>query len=583
LASRAEDHDGDHDTTPEAAFGSELRHLREDHEVSIREVARRLGRTHSQLSVLERGKPLAPEWMVRAYATQFGQNIDVWLAKRRLAVTRRHELDRALEQRMQGIWPSPVCLEPAVVAVRARVGASSPARLMRARSGVIPYCARYDLRARLRRWVDDDDAFATCIIGGRAGSGKTRLGVELCEHANGRGWRETGFLPTRVEWSALQPLRDVTGGRLVVVDYAENRIEQLEQILPLLTSSAAAGSRVRLVLLVRSAPPFGTDWRVVLSDRSIVLDPVLDDAEQHILDDLPLEPGQRKELFDAAATAVAERTGVSAAARSWALARVREELAGNRFAHPLMVIIAAFRVVYGGNEQVSFSTVELLEGLMRHEQRYWRAQAASEELDGSDVLFRRAVALATLTGAGSEREAVDLLRLVPDLKTGPSSELHRLARWVHTLYPNGPDWWNPLEPDLLGEHLVATTYSGASEDRAVISAAFDQASDRCIARMLDVCERIATADADVRPGLQAVLSQRLVRLVDRAVRQARDGALREPGSSTIANALSNALTEIGAEREALRTALDRLPAYPDDALDDLAETLSSLLMESDDR
>jgi hypothetical protein len=57
-------------------------------------------------------------------------------------------------------------LEPAVVGVGKHV--TSPVRLMRARSGVIPYRARYDLLADLRRWVDDKAAFATCLIGGSA-------------------------------------------------------------------------------------------------------------------------------------------------------------------------------------------------------------------------------------------------------------------------------------------------------------------------------------------------------------------------------------------------------------------------------
>jgi hypothetical protein len=34
-----------------------------------------------------------------------------------------------------------------------------------------------------------------------------------------------------------------------------------------------------------------------------------------------------------------------------------------------------------------------------------------------------------------------------------------MSRW---LYP-GPRYWNGLEPDLLGEHLVATTYSDSRD------------------------------------------------------------------------------------------------------------------------
>ena len=74
----------------------------------------------------------------------------------------------------------------------------------------------------------------------------------------------------------------------------------------------------------------------------------------------------------------------------------------------------------------------------------------------------------------------------------------------------------------------------------------------------------------------------MARLVDRAVLEARDDAELDPASSTIANALSRALRVFRADREAVRAALDRLPNYPDDALDELAETLSGLLLETDD-
>lgn len=134
---------------------------------------------------------------------------------------------------------------------------------------------------------------------------------------------------------------------------------------------------------------------------------------------------------------------------------------------------------------------------------------------------------------------------------------------------------------------MVTTWAGSRDDLEVYSGAFDRASDRCLVRMLTVCQRIGRAGPgptapDLRAGLKAVLSEQLVRLVDRAVLEARDDAELDPASSTIANALSRALRVFRADREAVRAALDRLPNYPDDALDELAETLSGLLLETDD-
>ena len=60
---------------------------------------------------------------------------------------------------------------------------ASPARLLRARSGVIPYTARAGLLDELDAWARSPEPFAACLVGGRGGAGKTRLGVELCERA----------------------------------------------------------------------------------------------------------------------------------------------------------------------------------------------------------------------------------------------------------------------------------------------------------------------------------------------------------------------------------------------------------------
>ena len=75
-----------------------------------------------------------------------------------------------------------VPLRPAVVPVGLNV--SSPARLVRARSGVIPYAARDGLLAELVAWAQPGTPFSACVVGGRGGSGKTRVGVELCEQAS---------------------------------------------------------------------------------------------------------------------------------------------------------------------------------------------------------------------------------------------------------------------------------------------------------------------------------------------------------------------------------------------------------------
>src|SRR4051794_10027250 len=74
-----------------------------------------------------------------------------------------------------------VPLEPAVVPVGGRV--RSPARLMRARSGVLPFVSRPGLMDGADGWMAGDEPFHAYLVGGRGGSGKTRLGMELARRA----------------------------------------------------------------------------------------------------------------------------------------------------------------------------------------------------------------------------------------------------------------------------------------------------------------------------------------------------------------------------------------------------------------
>jgi len=79
-----------------------------------------------------------------------------------------------------------VPLQGAVVPVGAAVG--SPARLMRARSGALPFVPRDGLLEGLREWMGGPEAFSGFLVGGRGGAGKTRLGVQLCLEAAELGW-----------------------------------------------------------------------------------------------------------------------------------------------------------------------------------------------------------------------------------------------------------------------------------------------------------------------------------------------------------------------------------------------------------
>ena len=464
--------------------------------------------------------------------------------------------------------------------------AASPARVLRARSGVIPYSARHGLLAELLRWATTEQAFTACLIGGRGGAGKTRLAVELCERATAAGWL-SGLLAPSTDRGGLDALIEVPTPRFVVVDYAESRVEQLEVVLPELASAATEAAPIRVVLLVRARSRRGTDWTAALRYRSDGLDSILDELDVYVLEDLPLTDPERRELFSAAATALVDRNG----------GRVPpppSELDQTLFSSPLLVVIAAYLAVYGaateGESAAPATAGELFDELLAHEHKHWQNSDEAQGLLSDDVLRQRVVALATVAGATDESNAVELLRLLPDLVTASSERCGRMARWARDLYP-GPGWWNPLEPDRIGEHLVARTFatSGDCHPRvhcgmhpAVLDGVLGADQPQSLRGPLDLFARAAPEHPELARALTSVFNRELGRLCRIAVEQVAnetdlDLLLQD---STVAAALERTVHVVDVDAGALRSALDVLPAREDLILGPLALTLASKTVES---
>jgi tetratricopeptide (TPR) repeat protein len=460
-----------------------------------------------------------------------------------------------------------VPLEPAHVPVGPHL--RSPARLVRAHAGVVPYLDRAGLLDELEDWADADVPFAGQVIGGHGGSGKTRLAIELCRRLRERGWL-SGFLSRIADPGMLDALVQVPTARLVVVDYAESRVEQLELLMPLLRAEATLDAPVRILLLVRMAAEQVAEWPARLSNRIDALDAVLDECEVRALEENPFGPADRAELFKAAFEAFAARSGDQSPAPSHS-----PDLEEDAFGSPLMIVIAAY---LAANEEAAppSNREELLEEVLAHERRYW--QESSAELGADEVLLSRAMAMATLAHADSEAQAAGLLRLLPDLTDASAERLNRLARWLRSQYP-GPRWWNPLEPDLLGEHLVARSFF---DQGSVLEKVLASSSPDAVARPLEVLARSAADHPELASTLGPILSVALPHLCQVAVKQAesvRDRGLLFGDAATAAGALAAAVKTVEVEGESLWTGLSILPQRSDVVLNELAMTLNAMEVE----
>jgi tetratricopeptide (TPR) repeat protein len=127
---------------------------------------------------------------------------------------------------------------------------------------------------------------------------------------------------------------------------------------------------------------------------------------------------------------------------------------------------------------------------------------------------------------------------VPDLAAEPAATARRQAgEWLHGLY-EGPDQWNPLRPDRVGEALIARVLRERENGGSgLLGAVLDLASDAQVERALEVLVRLA---ADPTASVIAeVLGGRYSGLVRRCVQQAR-GAPGRPGRAGLLDSLTRA-------------------------------------------
>lgn len=118
-------------------------------------------------------------------------------------------------------------------------------------------------------------------------------------------------------------------------------------------------------------------------------------------------------------------------------------------------LVALLRARRGRTAAVIDVDATVWEELFDHEAAVW--QAAADHL-GVGLLpdtQRDVVACAALLGGPDEDAVVDWLVRIPDLTHADRQHRHRVAEWLHILYPAAPSsWLAPVEPALLADQLV---------------------------------------------------------------------------------------------------------------------------------
>lgn len=454
-----------------------------------------LGGWAAPVSALFSGGPDVPEELVTCGRLIVAAGRDAVLA------------DRAAWHAVLPVDGADAVVDQPWAGARLRPGVA-PSTMLLPEFAVVDYLFRDDALASVGDWCGTPEPLSVRYIDAGGGSGKTRFAVEACRAQQERGWL-AGFLPADDRGVDTVPLP-----RLLVVDYVDERdAEALAARLAALQRSATPLAPVRLLLLSRPFvnAPAGRALAALTEASSGATLVALDTAEEVGSAVADLAVAQRHELFAAGVTSF----GRVHAGPNFVPPSVDVDLSDARYRRPLDVLLEAFDAALSGTHWRPDGRPPL-DRALEHEARRWYPRMPDLE----PRLIRRCVALATLAAARDRAEAEALLDIVgapPD--SLDASVRSRIDEWLSNLY-DGPDRWNPLRPDRLGETLIALVLTECDDHGlALLTAVLALPSDRQVARTLDVLTRMAT-NPTVAPTAAMALVTRYAELVRRCAEYA---------------------------------------------------------------
>ena len=437
---------------------------------------------------------------------------------------------------------------------------SSPASLLRADFGIVPFYPRNAEQDDLDSWCDGGPPLALRLYTAPGGFGKTRLFRQVVRARHEAGW-QAGFLRegmlARHGTEALFS-RGKTS-LLLVLDYAESRRAEIEPVVA--AARGCARETVRIVLLARSD---GDWWGELQRAGNGVGDFFQGPAVTAPIRLSPLTGSidERETVYASAARAFARKLRGPEA--TWAVDRV-PPLDDEDFERVLLIHAAALAAVEG--EQVPSGG--LLDWLLHREVRgieRVRKMHAGLGPELQRALLHAATLVTLAQGADSRQETVEIIRRAPGLADQPRARLDEIAEALHVLY-RGRRWCDGVEPDLVGEHLVWRQLTDAPE---LLPAAFaEEVPEAQLETGLTVLNRLAQREPAARSLLTGAIEGDLGRLAVPSVRVAI--ATGDPIGLVLAQALSR-----DRDLEVARQLVDHLP-YPTTALREAAAEVEEIL------
>ncbi|MEM9454532.1 MAG: tetratricopeptide repeat protein [Myxococcota bacterium] len=456
------------------------------------------------------------------------------------------------------LWPlaDQPLLRALVAWNRPTLDSNRPVLMLKPRYEIVEFeeRGREEALSLLQDFADDPREAGVQVIVGPAGVGKTRLMLEWCRRMRDRGWL-AGFLSRglgRRGSDELMPLVRGKSRRFVVVDYSETVPELTTSLLEAMFSRPLGGPRMRVVLLARGGGPWLERLRDELGGRAL---PV------HALGELYSSEEAQERGFEAARA----KFGSGTEPNSGSSDTLRLETASHDdevAERALYVHMRALLAARGEKATQELTAQQVLERVLGYERSFWQrwlAQCAKIKMTKRLEQGAEQMAAAVVLCGSTEifAQSVGLFRnAAPELS---ESELRAVTDCFSELYPRTPvgEGIAPIEPDLLGDTLVATVIERDAKtdgglERWLALPLGAHAPPGATTRALTVLTRLGQRGIG-RKWLTRLLAEHGVQWVREIDEAANSNTIPEPAGLVLAGAIAH--VENGAVARAIGDAV----------------------------
>ncbi|MEU4712008.1 tetratricopeptide repeat protein [Nocardia salmonicida] len=358
----------------------------------------------------------------------------------------------SLGERHYRYWCHPFPLPKALTRAEA---VALPSAALHPRFAVAPLVDRDTELEKIRRWLNTEDRLAVTLIHAEGGHGKTRLAEHVRRELTTDKW---------VTWRAVHTVEDVDEsatialgeeqGLLLIVDDAHRWPTSTVETL-LINQQAMIRRRpeikVRVLLLARTTEAWWPVLATTLRDWGV--------PETVIRLPPPIGETARAAIFDSAFTAYRELLlpppPPQVRRREPAHYRRDLDLTGPRHATVLGIHMSALSTVHA-HATTGIDTVSSY--LLDSERTEWVKRNTAGLVATPPQLMQRLVYLSTLTRGLPRAQARALLTLAGMVSDDTDADM--LIEDHGRYYPPTETVLNPLQPDLLGEDLLALLTPG---------------------------------------------------------------------------------------------------------------------------